>query len=90
VPQAGVLVGAAVVALVMLPYVSTTFYFNLTYWVMQEKGAWGATWYTWQGALVVLIAGVVSLWLLRRDSRDGQAMWPRRKPSPREKLPVAE
>lgn len=90
VPQAGVLVGAAVVVLVMLPYVSTTFYFNLTYWVMMGKGAWGATWYTWQGALVVLIAGAVSLWLLRRDCRDGQPMWPRRKPSPREKLPVAE
>ncbi|WP_156980114.1 glycosyltransferase 87 family protein [Corynebacterium terpenotabidum] len=87
VDQVGVLVGAAVVVGVMVPYVSTTFYFTLTYWWMQGKGPLAATWYTWQGALVILIAGGVAVWLRLRD---GQAMWLRRKPSPREKLPEPE
>ncbi|WP_297009130.1 glycosyltransferase 87 family protein [uncultured Corynebacterium sp.] len=87
VPQVGVLLGATVVVAVMLPYVSTTFWFTLTYWWMQGQGKLLATWYTWQGAVFILIAGSVALWLRRRD---GQPIWPRRKPSPREKLPVAE
>lgn len=87
VPQVGVLVGAVVVAVVMLPYLSTAYAFHLSFWWLQGQGKILATWYTWQGALIMLIAGAVALWLRRHS---GQAMWPRRKPSPREKLPVAE
>lgn len=64
--QMGALTGSLCAAAIMLPYLSTSYAFELSFWAMQSHGPMAATWYTWQGAAIVVSAGVFSLWLRRR------------------------
>lgn len=85
--QVGVLIGSLCAVLILLPYASTSYAFDLSFWAMQGRGPLAATWYTWQGAVIIIAAGVFSMWLRQRSH---QTIWLRKKSMLRGKLPLVE